>query len=344
MKYRQFGNTGMEVSELGFGGIPILRLTEEEAIRILRHAYDRGITFYDTANAYGDSEAKIGAAFAGMRDKVVIATKTMKRDAAGVMQHLETSLKALKSDYIDLFQLHQVAREKEWATISGPGGALEALQQAKQEGKIRHIGITSHNLEMAVKLVKTGLFASVQFPFNLIENDPVKELHPQARSLNLGILGMKPFGGGAIDSAKIAFKFLRQYPDVLVIPGYDSVAGLDEIVEIYEKPNVVTDEDLAAMDKYRQELGRSFCRRCEYCQPCPNGVFITVSMGYAQAAHRMSPKAAANWLGKAMESTKKCIDCGVCITKCPYELPIPEILRKNYDLYEAHRAELSTGN
>lgn len=339
MEYRVFGKTGLKVSELGFGGIPILRLETNEAVRILRHAFDRGITFYDTANAYKDSENKMGIALEGMRDKVVIATKTLKRDAAGAAEHLENSLRMLRTDYIDLYQLHQVAQEKDWETIMGPGGAMEVVVKAQREGKIRYIGITSHSLPMAIKLVKTGLFSSIQFPFNFIETEAT-ELHTIARSLNLGILGMKPFAGGVIDNADLAFKYLRQYPDVLVIPGYDSVESVDSVIAMYQRPNVVEEADRQKMDEYRNQLGKQFCRRCEYCQPCPSGVMITPAMGYPVIAHRMSPKVSVPWSQKAMESTQQCTECGLCVTRCPYELPIPAILKRNYDMYETHRASL----
>ena len=177
MRFQQLGNTGMTVSELGFGGIPILRLESGEAEKIVRHAFDRGINFFDTAYAYRDSEEKIGRAFAGRRDKVIIATKTMRRDGAGALEQLEQSLQRLQTDYIDLYQLHQVAQESVWQTISAPGGALEVLQKAKAAGKIRFLGVTSHSRPMAIKLIQTGLFSTVQFPFNFIEVDAAGDLH-----------------------------------------------------------------------------------------------------------------------------------------------------------------------
>jgi predicted aldo/keto reductase-like oxidoreductase len=341
MEYTQFGKTGLKVSVVGFGGIPIIRLDKAAAVEVVRHAFEKGITFFDTANAYRDSEAKIGEALRGKRDKVVLATKTMKRDAAGVTEHLEHSLKALETDYIDLYQLHQVAQERDWEAINAPGGALEALAKAKEQGKIRHIGVTSHSLPMAIKMVKTGLFESIQFPFNFIEDAAKDELHKVAQEKGLGIIVMKPFAGGVIDNAALAFKFLRQFPGIIPIPGYDSVKSVDEILGLYTAPNEVAKADLEKMDEYRRELGRQFCRRCEYCQPCPNGVMITPAMGYPIVARRMSPKVSVEFSSKAMDSVPQCIDCGLCVTKCPYELPIPEILKKNYDLYERHRGEVS---
>ncbi|MBC8016022.1 MAG: aldo/keto reductase [Sporomusaceae bacterium] len=342
MHYRALGKTGLKISELGFGGIPIIRLQTDEAIHVVKYAFEKGITFYDTANAYKDSEYKMGKAFHGIRDKVVIATKTQRRDATGFVEHLENSLRNLQTDYIDLFQLHQVAQEKDWDLLQSPDGALEAVIKAKEQGKIRHIGVTSHSLPMAIKLIKTGIFETVQFPFNFIEHAAKDDLHEVARSMNIGIIVMKPFAGGVIDNAELAFKFLRQYPDLVVIPGYDSVESIDQIIALYERPNRVTAEDTMLMDQYKADLGRQFCRRCEYCQPCPRGVMITPAMGYRIVAQRMSPGVAVDFARKAMETITECVNCGLCTTRCPYELPIPEILKKNYSLFEEHGGVIST--
>jgi predicted aldo/keto reductase-like oxidoreductase len=340
MRYISLGKTNLRVSEFGFGGIPIIRLGIDEAVAVLRRAYDKGVTFYDTANAYLGSEDKIGRAFAGRRDKIVLATKTMKRDAAGAAEHIDTSLRLLRTDHIDLYQLHQVSQEKDWQAIAGPGGALEAVLKAKQQGKIGHIGLTSHSLPMANRLIKTGLFETIQFPFSFVEPAAADELHVTARSLGLGILAMKPFGGGVIDNAALTFKFLRQFPDVIPIPGFDSVQYVDQVAAIYETPNIIDEADRALMAEYRDRLGRQFCRRCEYCQPCPNGVLITPAMGYTIVAHRMSKEVAVNFAKIAIESVARCTECGVCLTRCPYQLPIPELIRQNYDLYLQHRKEV----
>jgi len=251
----------------------------DTAIQVLRRAYERGITFYDTANAYRDSEDKIGRAFEGMRGKIIIATKTMQR--------------TLK---------------------------------------------TRHNLPMAVKLVKTGLFSTIQFPFNFIEDAAKNELFHAAREFGMGIITMKPFAGGMIDNAEVAIKYLRQYPDAVPIPGYDSVDSVDQVTSYYQCPNVLTDNDRELMEKYRRDLGKQFCRRCEYCQPCPNGVMITMAMAYKLVASRMSPAVSVVFSRPAMESVKLCSECEICIERCPYELPIPEMLKANYELYEHHIA------
>jgi uncharacterized protein len=344
MRYRILGKTGLEVSEAGFGCIPIIRLNMEEAIRVLRRAYERGITLFDTANAYLDSEEKIGRAFKGIpRDRLVLATKSLKRDARGLEADLEQSLRLLGTDYLDLFQFHQVSQEADFEKIIAAGGLLEVVRRAQKAGRVRHIGVTSHSLEMAVRLVKTGQFSVIQFPFNFVETDAASELHPLARERNMGVLAMKPFCGGLVDNAGVAFKFLRQYPDVIPLPGWDSVARVDEVVDLYQAENVVAPDDLAAMERYRAELGERFCHRCEYCMPCAQGVMITPAMLYGIVAHRMGPAKAAGFSEKFMETVRDCIECGECVERCPYNLPIPELLREYLSLYDEHRQETKKG-
>ncbi len=339
MRYRILGKTGLEISEVGFGGIPIIRLSTREAVAVLRRAYDRGFTFFDTANVYLDSEAKMGEALEGLRARVVLATKSMKRDRAGVEADLHQSLRLLRTDYLDLFQFHQVSQEADLQTLMGPAGALEGVLRAREAGKVRHIGVTSHSLEMALKLVQTSLFSTIQFPFNFIEDAAATQLFPLAQELGLGFLAMKPFGGGLIDNAGVAFKFLRQLPEAIPLPGCDSLARVDEVADFYERDNVVTPADLEAMARYRAELGQEFCRRCEYCQPCPQGVLITPAMLYGIVAHRMGPAKAAGFSEKFMETVRNCINCGECVERCPYALPIPDRIKEFLALYELHRQE-----
>lgn len=338
MHYLTLGKTGLKVSEVGFGGIPIVRLNHEEAIKVLRYAYEKGITFYDTANMYGDSEEKMGLAFSGMRDKIILATKTIKRDKEGSQKDLENSLNKLQTDYLDLFQLHQISSEEQWEKASN--GVMEVVRKAKEEGKIRHLGVTSHSLEMAIRLAKTGLFTTVQFPFNFIEDALKDNLKLLIDELSLGVIAMKPFGGGMIDNAPIAFKFLRQFPQAIPIPGFDSTQSVDEIVAIYEKPNEITQADISLMEQTKKDVGKEFCRRCEYCQPCPQGVMITPAMLYKVTTLRMSPQNAIPFMGKALETVKDCVDCGECVERCPYNLPIPRILKQHYQLYEKDRDSL----
>jgi predicted aldo/keto reductase-like oxidoreductase len=180
------------------------------------------------------------------------------------------------------------------------------------------------------------------FPFNFIEDAAKDAMIALAQELNIAFIAMKPFAGGAIDNATLAFKFLRQYPEAIVIPGFDSVEGIDEVLSFYEQENVVTVEDNANMERYRQEIGKQFCRRCEYCQPCPQGVMITPAMGYPIVARRMSPAVSVKFAQKPMESVPQCVECGICIQRCPYELPIPQMIKKHYELYESHQVRLDS--
>ncbi len=337
MQSMNFGATGCSVSVLGFGGIPIVRLSADEADRVLKRAYDLGITFYDTANAYRDSEEKMGRALSPMRDKVFIATKTRERSAAGAAQHIDLSLRQLRTDYIDLYQFHQVVQDVEWEALAAPGGAMEAVAAARDAGKIRFIGITTHNLEMAEQFVRAGLFDSIQYPFNFIEDEAATRLHPLAKERSMGILAMKPFAGGAITDAALAFKFLRAHDGVLPIPGFDSVASVEQIVGLYEKANTVTDDDRHAMKVIAEDLGQAFCRRCEYCQPCPQGVAITMGMTYPLIASRYSPDIAAESFASAMDTLTRCVACGLCETRCPYQLPIRRMLADHHRVYTGHR-------
>ena len=339
MKYVTLGNTELVVSEFGFGCIPIIRFAKEDSVRVLRHAFERGITFYDTANAYRDSEEKIGIAFSGMREKVVLASKTLMRGGEGALAQLENSLRMLKTDHLDLYQLHQIAQEKDWLEVTGPQGALDALLKAKGAGKIRHLGVTSHSLPMALKMVRSGLFDTVQFPFNLIEEAARDELLGASRDMGMGFICMKPFGGGVIDDAAVAFKYLRSHPGVIPIPGFESCEQVDEVISLYAEVNAIDERDLSVMENFRNELGHRFCRRCEYCQPCPQGVMITPAMGYPIVAARMSATVAVEFCKKPMESVLLCSRCGACIERCPYELKIPEILEANYALYSKQLKE-----
>jgi predicted aldo/keto reductase-like oxidoreductase len=329
MRYLNLGKTGMEVSEVGFGGIPIIRLSMEDAVAVLHRAMDRGVTLFDTANLYMDSEDKFGQALAGERQRLVLATKSIKRDRAGVEADIQQSLTKMRTDYIDLFQFHQVSQEDHLEAITGPDGALEGVVRAQKAGKIRQVGVTSHSLNMAVRLVKMDIFSTIQFPFSFIEEAAAAELHPAARAAGVAIMAMKPFCGGLVDKARVAFAYLRQYPDIIPLPGWDTVAGVDEVLDLYEQENVVTPEDLAEMARYREELGDKFCRRCEYCQPCPQGVMITPAMLYGIVAH-------SSFAVKIMESVKQCIECHECEARCPYGLPIADTIHHHLALYEEH--------
>ena len=330
----KLGGTDLEISEVGFGGIPIIPLSNEEAVTIVKYCFDLGITFFDTANMYATSEEKIGAALESVRDKVVIATKTAQRDAKGAAAHIDHSLQLLKTDWIDIYQLHNVSNQEALEQVLAPQGAYQAVSEARDAGKIRFIGISSHSMTTAVEALKTGLFQTLQFPFNFIENDPQNELFPFARQNNVGIIGMKPLGGGLLESAKLCFGFLQQHPYVVPIPGIRSKKEADEIIALYRHPQPLSGNDLKEMKNIQTVLGKKFCHRCEYCMPCEQGVLIPSVLIFQAVAKRLSPEEVTAWLGKAMESVAACIECGECEEKCPYSLPIADLLKENLALYK----------
>jgi predicted aldo/keto reductase-like oxidoreductase len=326
--------TDLEISEVGFGGIPIIPLPKKEAVSIVKYCFERGITFFDTANMYHSSEEKIGAALGTVREKVVIATKTTQRDANGAAAHIDTSLKQLKTDWIDIYQVHNVSNEDALQQVLAPQGAYDAIAKARDAGKIRFIGISSHSIQTAMEALKTGLFQTLQFPFNFIENDPENELFPYAIQNKVGIIGMKPLGGGLLERADLCFKFLQQYPHVVPIPGIRAVKEADEIIDLYRHPQPLSRFDFEEMHKIQRVVGEKFCHRCEYCLPCEQGVQIPSVLIFQAAAKRLAPEGVSAWLGEAMESVVECIECGQCEDKCPYNLPITELLKENLALFK----------
>jgi len=330
------GKTELEVSRVGFGGIPIQRLTEDEAIRVVQRCLDLGVTFLDTANVYTTSEERIGKAIADRRDQVVIATKTTARDSATAQEHLELSLKRLNVDTIDLWQFHNVSTFEAYEQVLGPDSAMEAAQRALRAGQVRHIGITTHSMDVALKAVPSGHFETIQFPFNFVTNEPAEELVPLTHKHDLGFIAMKPMAGGLLDDANLAIKYLLQFENVVPDPGIERCEEIEEIAGIVAGPWELTPQERQGMARIRAEVDTRFCRRCEYCQPCPEGVRIPVIMNLHSFWKRLpAERFVKGWIADAMESAKNCVECGECEEKCPYHLPIREMLVENMEFYES---------
>jgi len=337
----RLGRTELMVSAVGFGGIPIQRLSQQEAIDVVRHCLDLGITFLDTANGYTTSEERIGKAIAGRRQDLVLATKTQARDAQGVTEHLALSLKRLGVGSIDLYQFHCVSTDQEYERVVAPGGPLDVVRDAQHAGKVGHIGLTSHSMDIALRAVRSSLFQTIMFPFNFIANEAAQELIPLAVEGNVGFIAMKPLAGGALDNAPLAFKYLRQFPEILPIPGIERPEEIDEILDIVEGPAEMTSEDLAEMERMRVELGNRFCRRCGYCQPCPQGVSIQLLMILDSMIKRMPVTEVFRDFAQIVREANDCVECGECEEKCPFDLPIPEIIKEHVDLF--HREMVKAG-
>ena len=265
------GSTGICVNKNGFGALPVQRVTKEDAVYLLRKAYDGGIRFFDTARAYSDSEEKLGAAFEGMREKVFISTKTMAKDVEGFWKDLETSLSLLKTDYIDIYQFHNPS----FCPKPGDGtGLYEAMLEAKAQGKIRHIGITNHRMSVAEEIIESGLYETLQFPFCYLATDREKALVQGCKEKNIGFIAMKALSGGLITNSAAAYAFEDQYDNVLPIWGVQREKELDEFLSYIACPPAMTDEIKTIIEKDQKELSGNFCRGCGYCMPCPAGIEI----------------------------------------------------------------------
>jgi len=329
MREKTLGRTGLRVRPLGFGGIPIQRLPEEEAVKVVRRCYELGVNYFDTARLYTVSEERIGKALEDVREEVLIATKSVRRDRDGVLEDLETSLRNLRTDWIDVYQLHSVSSRETWAQVKAPEGALEALHEAREEGKIRHLGITSHDPALLAEIVKEDIFETILIPYNYLTTLPAENLLPLCRRRDVGTVIMKPFGGGALTNANTALKFLLGDERVdVVIPGMMSVAEVEENVAVSRGPYTLSDEELRIIERDREEIGNQFCRACDYCQPCPQGIPISFVLraesqflkltGWTPMIERRIPEAAAK--------VATCIRCGECESRCPYHLPIRDLL------------------
>lgn len=325
------GKTGITAEKNAFGALPIQRVSKEEAVRLLQKAYRHGVTFYDTARYYTDSEAKIGEAFAGIRENVIIATKTAAAAADGFWKDLETSLKMLNTQYIDIYQFHNPSfcpRPEDGS------GLYEAMLEAKRKGVIRHIGITSHRLNVAREAIESGLYETLQFPFSYLATDKDIRLVEACREADMGFIAMKALSGGLITNSAAAYAFLNQYDNVLPIWGVQREKELDEFLSYIHNPPSMTEDIRAEIEKDREELLGDFCRGCGYCMPCPVGIEIN-NCARMSLLIRRSPSAAqlTEETQRKMKNIENCLQCGQCRLKCPYGLDTPALLQRNYQDY-----------
>lgn len=334
MKNVTLGRTGICVPQNGFGALPVQRDSLEEAVKLLRKAYDGGMRFFDTARAYSDSEEKLGAAFGDgyvKRDEIIIATKTGAKTTEQFWEHLETSLSKLKTDYIDIYQFHLMGQC--WKPGDGTG-MYECMLKAKEQGKIRHIGGTAHKIGIAKELAESGLYETVQYPFSYLATDQEKELIYLCNKNNVGFICMKGLAGGLITNSKAAMAFVSQFDGTVPIWGIQRESELDEWLSYMDETPVLDDEITAFIESERKELMGDFCRGCGYCMPCTVGIEIN-NCNRMSLMLRRAPS--ASWLSehwqKEMEKIENCIGCGACLSKCPYELNIPELLKKNLEDY-----------
>jgi len=349
MEKRILGKTGLEVTRLGFGGIKLPRVSEDEAAALVDRALDLGVNFIDTARCYGDSEVKIGKVMARRREEVVLASKVIRRSRADAEEDIATSLELLQTDCIDLYQLHDLSALPNYEQATGPDGALDALRAARDKGQIRFIGISAHDLTILQEAIETGWFDTIQVAYNLANTAPAEQVLPGARELDLGVINMKPLGGGNLVkpvelgddadgeydvTADAALRFIMTNPNVtVVIPGMQALNEVEENAATAENFAPMADEETERLLEMANSLGEGFCRACDYCQPCEAEISISgilQTLGYRKRFqgdwdfhYRMRTQYAA-----FEKTADDCLDCSECEGRCPYELPIREMLKE----------------
>ena len=332
MRQITLGSTGITVPQNAFGALPIQRVSTEMAVKLLRRAYEGGMRFFDTARAYSDSEVKVGEAFDGMREKVFIATKTGAKTPEEVRAQVETSLKNLRTDYIDIYQFHCADQ----CYRPGDGtGMYECMEELKKEGKIRHIGITAHKLYIAEAAVESGLYETLQYPFSYLSSEKEIALVKKCKEANMGFIAMKGLAGGLINRSEAAMAFMSQFDNALPIWGIQKEKELEEWLSYMAETPTMNEELTAYIEKEQKELTGEFCRGCGYCMPCPAGIMINQCARMSLMLRRAPSK---DWLTPEMHAEMKkievCLHCNQCMKKCPYELNTPELLKKNYEDYK----------
>ena len=328
MEYRMLGKTGLKISRLGLGGIPIQRINEEETVVLINNLIDQGINYIDTARGYTVSESYLGKALEGKREHFILTTKSMARSKEAMKKDIDISLSNLRTHYIDIYQIHNPSIEQLVQVLS-TDGALEALLEAKKEGKIKHIGLTAHSLEVFEKALELNFVETIMFPYNIVETQGT-ELIRRCKEKNIGFIAMKPMAGGAIENATLALRYIANNPDVdVVIPGMADLKEIQENIFAVNNKSSLKTMELAQIENIRQQLSNYFCRRCNYCAPCTVGINIPnvfLFAGYLQRYHL------TDWAKERYASLDvkagQCIECGLCETRCPYQLPIRKMLKE----------------
>lgn len=340
MERVRLGKTSLMVSRVGLGGIPIMRLSKEEAIKVVQKALDLGINFIDTAREYGDSEEKIGQAIKGRkREEIIISSKSPALDKATFLEHLDLSLEKLGTDYINIYHLHIVNSREKMRRVMSEGGAYQGIVEAIRKGKIKHSGFSSHNLSVGEELMLTNKFEVVQVALNFVDNESEKKIIPLTRKLDMGFIAMKPLGGGLLEDAEIAIRYLLQFEGVVPIPGVEKFEEIRQIVQIVENPRPLTSGERVKMERTRRELGKEFCHRCDYCQPCPQEIPISTVLTLKSMVKRFSLENILRNHEANVAKARECTECEECVERCPYNLSIPQLLKKNIAYFEKLKNE-----
>jgi len=336
MERIRLGKTNLMVSKVAFGGIPIMRISKSEAVGVVRETINLGINFIDTAYGYSDSEEKIGEAIKGMkREDIIIASKCPAGDKTSFLEQLDTSLKRLGVDYIDIYQFHGLSSKARVDAVFAPGGAMEGMNEAIKAGKIKHPGFSSHSIPIALELMKGGKFSVVQLPFNYIDKAAADEAIPLAKKLDMGFIAMKPMGGGLLDNAGLSFRYLLSFGSIVPDPGIEKIGEIREIAGVVNRREKLDEDDIKEIERQRKDFGPFWCHRCDYCQPCPQEIRISSVLSMKSAFKRMAPDRARAFVGPGVEKARTCLECGECVKRCPYDLQIPSLLKEGIAYWES---------
>lgn len=333
MDRRTLGRTGIEVCAVGMGGIPLTQLSLEEGAQLVSYALDTGIDFIETARGYQDSEKKIGLGIRGRRDSVTLASKAGHRDYDGMAAAIDQSLEALDTDYIDIYQVHYIKDEEALKQVLAPNGAMKALRKAQDERKIGHIGVTAHEARPLVQAMETGEFTNVQLPFNIVEREACDRLIPLANELNIAVIVMKPLAGGIFPNARDALRYILQQPISVMAIGMKRKWEVDENVALASAWAPLNDDEMTALMRQADEMGTTFCRRCYYCLPCPQGVSLSMLMiaDMLHLRHGIDELMRDMKWDEHLATALKCVRCEQCVEKCPYNLPIPDLVAAAFE-------------
>jgi predicted aldo/keto reductase-like oxidoreductase len=337
MEKVRLGKTNLIVTKLGWGGIPIQRVGEREAVSVIRAVVDMGVDLLDTARAYTNSEHRIGLTLQKIDKPIILSSKSLVRTTK-IYDDVHESLKQMKVKKVNIYHLHGVSSFEDYEKVTAPGGAYEGLKRARDEGLIDHIGMTSHNLDVLERAIEDGHFEVIMVCYSFLEPKAALKVLPLAKEKDIGVLAMKPFSGGVIEEAGPALRFVLSTPNIVSIPGSETLEKANENWRIFTEGYSLTDQDVERMEAIKREFDHQFCRRCDYCQPCTEKIHIQFAVGLKTLFKRMGPHAQElGWVKDLIEKARKCSECGDCLPRCPYQLPIPYLIKENLFWYDSMR-------
>jgi predicted aldo/keto reductase-like oxidoreductase len=334
MEKVRLGRTNVFVTKLGWGGIPIQRVREDEGVSVIRAVIDMGVDLLDTARGYTNSERRIGLALQKTSRPVILSSKSAVRTDK-IYGDVQTSLKQMRVKKIPIYHLHAVNHFQDYEKVIGAGGAYEGLKSARDEGLIDYIGITSHNLKVLERAIGDGYYDVIMACYSFLEPDAAEKVFPLAKAKDIGVITMKPFSGGVIEKAGAALRFVLSTPGIVPIPGSETLEKAKENWEIFKKEDSLKKKDKEYIEILRKEMNQQFCRRCDYCQPCSEKISIQHILGLRTVVKRFGSVAQElDWFHSLIEKARNCSECGDCLPRCPYQLPIPKLIRENLAWYD----------